>query len=87
MGSIPAILSLADDDAERMGTSYVALVTAFYVDNGPHLPLWDRLPPLAFWFLPGAIGFPLIAFAWTKYCPRKPSTRAIDYSTGARSER
>ena len=69
-----------------MGTSYVALVTAFYVDNGPHLPLWDRLPPLAFWFLPGAIGFPLIAFAWAKYCPRKPSARAIDYSTGLPSE-
>jgi len=27
-----------------MGTAYVAMLTAFYVDNGPHLPLWDRLP-------------------------------------------
>ena len=35
-----------------MGTSYVAMLTAFYVDNGPHLPLWDRLPSLSFWFLP-----------------------------------
>ena len=35
-----------------MGTAYVAMLTAFYVDNGPHLPLWDRLPMLAFWLLP-----------------------------------
>jgi hypothetical protein len=46
-----------------MGTGYVAMLTAFYVDNGPHLPLWDRLPPLAFWFLPGAIGAPIITRA------------------------
>ena len=43
-----------------MGTAYVAMLTAFYVDNGPHLPLWDRLPPLSFWFLPAAIGAPII---------------------------
>ncbi len=46
-----------------MGTGYVAMLTAFYVDNGPHLPLWDRLPPLTFWFLPAAIGAPIIARA------------------------
>src|SRR5215469_16520863 len=34
-----------------MGTGYVAMLTAFYVDNGPQLPLLDRLPPLVFWFL------------------------------------
>ncbi len=43
-----------------MGTAYVAMLTAFYVDNGPPLPLWDRLPPLAFWFLPSAVGVPII---------------------------
>jgi hypothetical protein len=32
-------------------------------DNGPHLPLWDRLPALTFWFLPAAIGVPIIAHA------------------------
>jgi len=46
-----------------MGTAYVAMLTAFYVDNGPHLPLWDHLPRLAFWLLPSAIGAPLIARA------------------------
>jgi len=49
-----------------MGTGYVAMLTAFYVDNGPHLPLWDRLPPLTFWLLPSLIGAPLIARAITR---------------------
>jgi hypothetical protein len=46
-----------------MGIAYTAMLTAFYVDNGPHLPLWDRLPTLAFWLLPSAIAAPLIARA------------------------
>ena len=46
-----------------MGISYTAMLTAFYVDNGPHLPLWDRLPILTFWLLPSAIAAPLIARA------------------------
>ena len=46
-----------------MGIAYTAMLTAFYVDNGPHLPLWDRLPALAFWLLPAAIAAPLIARA------------------------
>jgi hypothetical protein len=39
------------------------MLTAFYVDNGPHLPLWDRLPTLAFWLLPAAIAAPVITRA------------------------
>jgi hypothetical protein len=46
-----------------MGTSYIVLLTAFYVDNGPRLPVWDRLPVLAFWIVPSLIGLPLIAAA------------------------
>src|SRR5262249_9052937 len=46
-----------------MGAGYIAMLTAFYVDNGPHLPLWDRLPTLAFWLLPAAIAAPLITRA------------------------
>ena len=46
-----------------MGIAYVAMLTAFYVDNGPHLPLGDRLPALVFWLLPSAIAAPLIARA------------------------
>jgi hypothetical protein len=30
-----------------MGTSYILLLTAFYVDNGKNLPLWKELPPIA----------------------------------------
>jgi len=43
-----------------MGGSYIALLTAFYVDNGKQLPLWDRLPAAAYWLLPGLVGIPLI---------------------------
>jgi len=43
-----------------MGVSYVVLLTAFYVDNGPHLPLWDRLPAIAYWTLPALVGIPLL---------------------------
>jgi hypothetical protein len=46
-----------------MGASYVAMLTAFYVDNGPRWPLLDHLPVLAFWLLPSAIGAPVIARA------------------------
>lgn len=42
-----------------MAGSYVALLTGFYVDNGPQLPVWDRLPHLTYWLLPAAIGIPL----------------------------
>jgi uncharacterized membrane protein len=43
-----------------MGVGYVAMLTAFYVDNGPRLPLWDRLPVVVLWLLPGLVGGPLI---------------------------
>src|SRR5215469_5037010 len=46
-----------------MGTAYVVMLTAFYVDNGPHLPLWDHLPTLTFWLLPSAVGAPIITRA------------------------
>jgi hypothetical protein len=43
-----------------MAGSYIAMLTAFYVDNGPRLPLWKLLPPVTFWFLPAAAGLPLL---------------------------
>jgi hypothetical protein len=49
-----------------MGIAYTAMLTAFYVDNGPHLPLWDRLPTFAFWILPAAIAAPIIIHAITR---------------------
>jgi hypothetical protein len=46
-----------------MGTSYVLLLTAFYVDNGKSLPIWRDLPPLAYWLVPAGVGIPLIVRA------------------------
>ncbi|MGH3327008.1 MAG: hypothetical protein ACRDPT_04280 [Streptomycetales bacterium] len=50
-----------------MGTSYVVLLTAFYVDNGPRLPLWNLLPDWAFWILPAAVGTPVITRALARH--------------------
>jgi len=57
------------------------MLTAFYVDNGPHLPLWDRLPTLAFWLLPSAIGAPII----TRAVIRARRARKQARKTAARS--
>jgi len=46
-----------------MGSSYVLLLIAFYVDNGKSLPLWKELPPTAYWLLPAGVGAPLIVRA------------------------
>lgn len=50
-GDIPHIVAMA--------LSYIAMFTAFYVDNGPHLPLWQLLPSWTFWMLPALVGIPL----------------------------
>jgi hypothetical protein len=50
-----------------MGISYIALLTGFYVDNGPNLPVWDRFPPVSFWFLPSLIGLPIILRALARH--------------------
>ncbi|ADD43095.1 hypothetical protein [Stackebrandtia nassauensis] len=50
-----------------MGTSYILMLTAFYVDNGPRLPLWNLLPPLMFWFLPALVGLPLLLWALARH--------------------
>ncbi len=59
-----------------MGTSYILMLTAFYVDNGPNLPLWRELPDLAFWILPGAFGAPLILYSLNRH----PVVLAFDHS-------
>jgi hypothetical protein len=61
-----------------MGTSYILLLTAFYVDNGKSLPFWRDLPSIAFWLVPTAIGIPLIvrALLWHPLArtPQPPSS-------------
>jgi len=46
-----------------MGSSYVLLLIAFYVDNGKQLPVWKNLPHFTYWLLPLAVGIPLIVRA------------------------
>jgi hypothetical protein len=46
-----------------MGTSYVLLLIAFYVDNGKQLPVWKELPHFTYWLLPAVIGIPLVVRA------------------------
>jgi peptidoglycan/LPS O-acetylase OafA/YrhL len=50
-----------------MSGSYIVLLTAFYVDNGPRLPLWKELPPVAFWIGPALIGTPIVARALARH--------------------
>jgi hypothetical protein len=50
-----------------MSASYILLLTAFYVDNGKHLPVWQSLPHLAYWLVPSAVGLPLVARALARY--------------------
>ena len=57
-----------------MGLSYVLLLTAFYVDNGKHLPLWRELPQWAFWILPAVVGVPIIAHALLRHPLARQST-------------
>lgn len=60
-----------------MGLSYILLLTVFYVDNGPHLPIWRSLPPLAHWLLPSIVGLPILMWAITRH----PLIRRL-HSTG-----
>jgi hypothetical protein len=58
-----------------MGGSYIALLTGFYVDNGPFLPLWDRLPHITYWLLPSLVGAPLIWLA-LRHLHNRPATNS-----------
>jgi uncharacterized membrane protein len=50
-----------------MGTSYILLLTAFYVDNGKNLPLWRSLPYIAYWIIPAAVGIPIMIRAFRQH--------------------
>ena len=55
-----------------MGGSYIVLLTAFYVDNGPNLPVWKDLPVIAYWLIPTALGVPLILRALARHPLLRP---------------
>jgi hypothetical protein len=46
-----------------MASSYILMLTAFYVDNGKNLPIWRELPTLAYWLAPSVVGAPLTILA------------------------
>jgi hypothetical protein len=50
-----------------MGSSYILMLTAFYVDNGRSLPLWRDLPPIAYWTVPAAVGVPIMIWALLRH--------------------
>jgi hypothetical protein len=50
-----------------MGLSYILLLTAFYVDNGPNLPVWRHLPVLAYWLAPSLVGLPILLWALLRH--------------------
>jgi hypothetical protein len=58
-----------------MGLSYILMLTAFYVDNGPHLPLWNRLPPSTHWYLSSVIGLPVLLYVVKRH-PLAQKSRA-----------
>lgn len=66
-----------------LSLSYIVLLTAFYVDNGPHLPLWNRLPTLAFWVGPRVLGLPLLARALPRHTRVPRDLRAAARALGA----
>jgi hypothetical protein len=50
-----------------MSSSYVLMLTAFFVDNGPHLPFWRHFPVLAFWLMPALVGVSIVVFVWRRH--------------------
>jgi hypothetical protein len=50
-----------------MGLSYIILLTAFYVDNGPHLPVWKHLPGWTYWLAPSLVGLPILFWALLRH--------------------
>ncbi len=61
-----------------MGLSYILLLTAFYVDNGPSLPVWKNLPHWSYWLAPSLFGLPILLWALLRH----PLVRRIDAAAG-----
>ncbi|MBX9851586.1 MAG: hypothetical protein K2X86_07480 [Cytophagaceae bacterium] len=45
-----------------MGLSYVFLLAGFYVDNGRHLPFWNKFSRWQLFIFPFVIGVPIIIY-------------------------
>jgi uncharacterized membrane protein len=58
-----------------MGSSYTLMLIAFYVDNGPQLPLWRSFPHIMYWVLPLLVAIPIMTWALLRH-PLAQSSRA-----------
>jgi hypothetical protein len=58
-----------------MGSSYTLMIIAFFVDNGPQLPLWRSLPHIMYWLLPLVVAVPIMSWALLRH-PLTQSSRA-----------
>jgi hypothetical protein len=50
-----------------MGSSYILLLTGFYVDNGKNLPFWRLFPQWFFWVFPAFVGIPIVLYVLRKH--------------------
>jgi hypothetical protein len=50
-----------------LGSSYLLMLTAFYVDNGKSLPFWRDLPFIAYWIAPVSVGIPIMIWAMLRH--------------------
>ena len=66
-GAIGMVPAFVKTHIAGMGSSYVLMLIAFYVDNGKQLPLWRDLPHFTYWLLPLAAGLPFIVFAMLRH--------------------
>lgn len=65
-----------------MGCSFIAMLTAFCVEEGKSLPGLSRLPRLSYWFLPALVGAPLIIQAVVRYRRSRSSEKCARSASG-----
>jgi hypothetical protein len=53
-----------------MISSYVVLLTAFYVDNAHLFPGFNRLPTIVFWVAPSLIAIPFLVRSIRRFLPK-----------------
>ncbi len=54
-----------------MISSYVVLLTAFYVDNAHLFPGFNRLPTIVFWVAPTLIAIPFLVRSIRRFLPKR----------------
>jgi hypothetical protein len=64
-----------------MISSYVVLLTAFYVDNGHLFPIVNRLPTIVFWVTPSLVAIPFVVRAIARFLPRSAMPARLTTAT------